>query len=37
MDFKKVKGINHYLYDSIQEFRINHPNDTLKENWRNAV
>ena len=37
MDFKKVKGINHYLYDSIKEFRVHHPNEALKENWRNAV
>ena len=37
MDFKKVKGINHYLYDSIKEFRVHHSNEALKENWRNAV
>ena len=37
MDFKKVKGINHYLYDSIKEFRVHHPNEALKESWRNAV
>ncbi len=36
MDFKKVKGINHYLYDSIQEFRLHHPNTPLNENWRKA-
>ena len=36
MDFKKVKGVNHYLYDSIQEFRVHHPNALLNENWRKA-
>ena len=36
MDFKKVKGVNHYLYDSIQEFRVHHPNAPLNENWRKA-
>ena len=36
MDFKKVKGINHYLYDSIQEFRVHHKNTPLNENWRKA-
>ena len=36
MDYKKVKGINHYLYDSIQEFRVHHPNALLNENWRKA-
>ena len=36
MDFKKVKGINHYLYDSIQEFRVHHQNTPLNENWRKA-
>ena len=37
VDFKKVKGKKNYLYDSIIEFRIHHPNALLKENWRNAV
>ena len=36
MDYKKVKGVNHYLYDSIQEFRVHHPNASLNENWRKA-
>ena len=36
MDYKKVKGVNHYLYDSIQEFRVHHPNALLNENWRKA-
>jgi hypothetical protein len=36
MDFKVVKGKKHYLYDTIQEFRIHHPNEPLNENWRKA-
>ena len=36
MDFKKVKGVNRYLYDSIQEIRLHHPNTPLNENWRKA-
>ena len=36
MDFKIVKGKKHYLYDTIQEFRIHHPNEPLNENWRKA-
>ena len=34
MDFKKVKGKKHYLYDSMQEFRINHPNEAVIDDWR---
>jgi len=36
MDFKVVKGKKHYLYDTIQEFRIHHPKEPLNENWRKA-
>ena len=34
MDFKEVKGKKHYLYDSVQEFRIHHPDVQLNEQWR---
>ena len=37
MDFKKVKGINHYLYDSITEFRVHHPNIKLINDWREGI
>ena len=37
MDFKEIKGKKHYLYDSLQEFRIHHPNKPLNENWRRAI
>ena len=36
MDFKEIKGKKHYLYDSLQEFRIHHPDEALNENWRKA-
>tara|TARA_R110000824_G_scaffold51753_9_gene144107 strand:- start:937 stop:1701 length:765 start_codon:yes stop_codon:yes gene_type:complete len=36
MDFKEVKGKKHYLYDSIREFRIHHPDETLNEQWRSG-
>ena len=36
MDFKVIKGKKNYLYDSIQEFRIHHPDEPLNENWRKA-
>ena len=36
MDFKEVKGKKHYLYDSVQEFRIHHPDVQLNKNWRSA-
>ena len=34
MDFKEIKGKKHYLYDSVREFRIHHPDVPLLENWR---
>ena len=37
MDFKKIKGEKQYIYDSVQEFRIHHPNELLKENWRTSL
>ena len=37
MDFKEIKGKKHYLYDSLQEFRIHHPKQPLNENWRRAI
>jgi hypothetical protein len=34
VDFKKVKGKKHYLYDSMQEFRIHHPDVAVIDDWR---
>ena len=36
MDFKEVKGKKHYLYDSVQEFRIHHPDEVINNNWRSG-
>ena len=34
MDFKEVKGKKNYLYDSMQEFRIHHPDEAVIDDWR---
>ena len=34
MDFKEVKGKKHYLYDSVQEFRIHNPSEMIIHDWR---
>ena len=36
MDFKVIKGINHYIYDDIKEFKAFKPNEVYIENWRHA-
>lgn len=34
MDFKEIKGIKHYLYDSEEEFKALNPDGKIKGNWR---
>ncbi len=34
MDFKDIKGIRHFLYDSIKEFKALKPNTPIKGSWR---
>ena len=34
MDFKEIKGIKHFLYDSEKEFRALRPKGEIKGNWR---
>ena len=34
MEYKKIKGKRHYIYDHISEFYNDHPNETPVENWR---
>ena len=34
MDFKEIKGIKHYLYDSVKEFKAFRPDEEIKGNWR---
>ena len=36
MDFKTIKETEHYLYDSEDEFHINHPNVPVRHNWRHG-
>ena len=36
MDFKAIKGKNHYIYDSEQEFRIHHSNYGNIKKWRDG-
>ena len=36
MDFKVIKGINNYIYDSIQEFQALKPNTPYVQDWRFA-
>ena len=34
MDLKVIKGINHYLYDNIEEFNALNPGNKVKGTWR---
>tara|TARA_R110000824_G_scaffold74092_8_gene188611 strand:+ start:1592 stop:1840 length:249 start_codon:yes stop_codon:yes gene_type:complete len=36
MDFKTIKGINHYLYDNADEFKVFKPDSYIVGNWRKA-
>ena len=36
MEYQKIKGKRHYVYDHISEFYNDHPNETPNEDWRNA-
>ena len=37
MDFKEIKGIKHYLYESIEEFNVFCPNIKVIGAWRNGL
>lgn len=37
MDFKKIKGVKHYLYDSINEFYAHNENIVVRVNWRDGI
>ena len=34
MDIREIKGIEHFIYDSINEFHIHHPSIKVTRNWR---
>lgn len=36
MDFKTIKGIKHYIYDSAEEFYANHPKSINIKPWRES-
>ena len=36
MDFKTIKGVNHYLYDNNNEFKVFKPDSYVVGNWRKA-
>jgi len=36
VEYKKIKGNRHYIYDDISEFSSEHPDETLVENWRDG-
>ena len=36
MDFKEIKNTKHYLYDSIEEFRIQRTGVPVRHNWRHG-
>ena len=36
MDYRKIKGVKHYVYEHISEFYHDHPNETPLKNWREA-
>ena len=37
MEFKKIKGIKHYLYESIEEFNVFLPDCVVSAEWRNGL
>jgi hypothetical protein len=34
MDFKEIKGIKHFLFDDINEFKVHNPKCDVTHNWR---
>tara|TARA_R100001530_G_C4310669_1_gene152935 strand:- start:388 stop:1158 length:771 start_codon:yes stop_codon:yes gene_type:complete len=36
MDFKKIKGVKHYLYDSTEEFYAHNDTIVVRRNWRDG-
>ena len=37
MEFKEIKGIKHYLYESLEEFNVFCPNMKVIGDWRNGL
>ena len=36
MDFKEIKGIKHFLFDDIKEFKVHYPECDIAHNWRHG-
>jgi hypothetical protein len=36
MDFKEIKGIKHFLFDSLVEFKVHYPDCDIAHNWRHG-
>ena len=36
MEYKKIKGNRHYIYDHISEFYNDHPDKTPVKDWRDG-
>ena len=36
MDFKEIKGIKHFLFDDIKEFKVHYPKYDVTHNWRDG-
>jgi hypothetical protein len=36
MNYQKIKGVKHYVYDDISEFYHDHPNETPVKDWRES-
>ena len=37
MDIKKIKGVDNFLYDSIDEFKVFNPGEKVIGNWRKGT
>jgi len=36
MEYRKIKGVKHYVYDDIDEFQKDHPEENVSYDWKNA-
>ena len=36
MDYQTIRNKKHYVYDSIEEFRVNNPNTKVHKDWKIA-
>ena len=36
MEKREIKGISHYVYEDIDEFKEHHPNIVVRPDWRDS-